>query len=90
MGWTDTHGGWLSRRVPPRLIPARVSFLLVGSAAKRSLAAWFVLVAPFVVLAAFRWTRGELGAGFVAAYWLHVLSLPVAGVLPAPWQPAPD
>lgn len=53
---------------------------------QRALGAWAVVVLPFVVLAAFLASRGELTPTVVALYWFPAAVLSLLGVLPAPWS----
>ncbi|WP_435118509.1 hypothetical protein [Halolamina sp. C58] len=57
----------------------------MGSEYRRALAVWSVLSVPFVLLAAFLWTRQDLTLGFVGLYWFAPVVLAIVGVLPAPW-----
>ncbi|GAB7095657.1 hypothetical protein JCM30237_28110 [Halolamina litorea] len=56
----------------------------MDEAQQRALAAWAVVVVPFVVLSAFLRSRGALGWEFAAAYAVGPLSLWLLGVLPVP------
>lgn len=59
------------------------------TSSQQALAVWGVLVAPFVLLALFLWTRDALTARFVAAYWFAPVVLTLVGVLPVPWHAVP-
>lgn len=50
------------------------------------LAVWTLLVVPFVGLAAFLATRGELTAFVVATYWFPPAVLTAIGTIPPPWR----
>ncbi|SFB83709.1 hypothetical protein SAMN05444422_102305 [Halobiforma haloterrestris] len=51
---------------------------------QRLIAVWAVLVVPFVLVAAYLWTRDDLSARFVVAYWFPAVVSTAIGVLPAP------
>lgn len=48
------------------------------------IAAWSVLLVPFIVVTAYRGYQGEFSIWFTTVYWMPASILTILGVLPSP------